>query len=224
MSWKGDYWGPEGALKKAREKFLRSSRSPEEQIAYASVLYSAATRSVVEVKQALRRCDPRIVLWIWRFVVSGYQAVMEVDYAWYGQSTVSMAPEKVEISLAVWIRLGWLRGGRHLRAHEVACVVDVQLPFEYANVKPHTRAFLLSHLASVGVREIEPVLRELEQLVEEVEDRGEIEQASRIWRHIAQHRRTCYGETHESVRVARRCARKLAHRAGADDQLIKLNV
>jgi hypothetical protein len=225
--WSGKYW-EKGGLDKAREAFAQSEKTPADEIRFASQLYSAATRAAAETKhtaKALRLL--RAFTWLWVFLDLAHEAVGHVDHAWEGKIYRDFTPDQVEASLAIWLRVGFLRGGRHIKARIVVENILFHFlahPKEKEHVRQHTLGFLFSHAITSGhFSRVGKIISGLHICAQRAEKEGELAQASRVWRHAARHWTRLLGKNSQEAKMAYKEAMRLAKASNADDQIFKLS-
>lgn len=225
--WSGQYWAPNGGLARASERYAVSLKGHTDEVAYASSLYSAATRSLAEARSAcseLRLLS--MIRWIWQFIWLGASALEHVNLAWKDRQFDEFNLDQVETSCAIWLRVGWIAGGfrarvRDILSHEIFSSIldvgDLEVP-----ISPHTRGFFISHAMTSGrLKRTAWMVKFMERCADHAEEQGSLEQASRVWRHAEKHwqkLRSC----NRRARFAHERAVELAKNSGAADQLKKL--
>lgn len=227
MSFSGDYWGPKGALVQRVERFNASPKKFADYFVLASVKYSAATRSGAEALIAIKKLRfITAIIWACKCLFLGNGAMRCVNKAVKMNFHNTFDTEQMEIALAVWLRFGWLRVGRKPEALWVLFRASEIVFGTTTTARPHAKAFILSYALYWGKYDrSEKNMERLEELAHEAENEGELAQASRLWRHIADHW-TClsslFGDEYEGkIEWALKKARDLAIRS-SPDQLVKL--
>lgn len=237
MSWKGNYWGTGGALEFARKHFINSKKTGSDHVAYASELYAAGGRAFAELRISLRRLNVfGACLWSWRMLTCGYQSVAHIDTAWKGYRTITYIQysnirhvweeynrtlDEVDVSFAVWLKFGALRFGRRQRVRSLILVPLNVAISGFREVKPHTRAFIMSHAIMSGYWKRTPEsINFMKQMAQQTHDAGDLGQASRVWKHIALHWGKMKGHEEDAER-ALQMANELALES-SPDQVRKL--
>lgn len=238
MSWKGNYWGTDGALEVARKCFSNSNKAGSDHVAYASELYAAGGRAFAELRISFRRRDVfGACLWSWRMLTCGYQSVAHIDTAWKGYRTITYIQysnirhvweeynrtlDEVDVSFAVWLKFGALRFGRRQRVRSLILVPLNVAISGFREVKPHTRAFIVSHAFTSGYWKRTPEwICFIEQMARQTFLDHDIGQASRVWKHASEHWEKLPGNEWRAF-MTYLLARHLAT-ASSPDQVVKLS-
>ena len=220
MSWKGNYWGPEGAVQQARNKFLASEQTPRERISLASAYYSAANRTMADLKNlrwtGIRHLNQALCL--------STGAVNQIDKAWWGEldnsAILKMDADAIEVSCSVYLRYGWMKKGGRKNLLKQLLIFSSQ-PELVATAKPHTLAFLQLHWFAVDETLLtKKTFLSVTFLAEEAVEQGELAQAGRIYWNLRQW-------TKKDSAAYNLCIQKatdLAREAGATDQLAKMGI
>jgi len=227
-NWTGDYWGPGGTVARARQVFASNSyNSVRDTVSFASTLYSAAGAALAKFKSSL---NP---FWIPQGISLLFESYFLV------RSVPLMAienPDQADVISTILMRLPWERPSAlavcaygqdllRIERNDILQGMDGFIP-EHSGAKPHTLG-LLKTTEALLVRRSEPsraaglIVRAL-QLANDAERDGELAQAARIHKRVAQyHRRE--GNSKKAEAEMRR-AERLAHASGATDQLLKMGV
>ena len=223
MSWKGNYWGTDGALEVARKHFSNSNKAGSDHVAYASELYAAGGRAFAELRISFRRRDVfGACLWSWRMLTCGYQSVAHIDTAWDGCESTDFTLDEVDISFAVWLRFGALKFGRRQRVLDLIPDPLSQAISTFSTAKSHTRAFIVSHAFTSGYWKRTPEwICFIEQMARQTFLDHDIGQASRVWKHASEHWEKLPGNEWRAF-MTYLLARHLAT-ASSPDQVVKLS-
>ena len=222
MAWDGDYWGPNGALAIAKRAFEASECLPFDMIAYASAKYSAANRVMADVKAlhwgGIHRFKQGIDL--------GMQSVTLVDRAWVSRDrltdpydvTLNKRLDALDVSCAVWLRWGWIVGGRKGSAKLHLMPMSWR---EEEKVLPHTLALLTLHAVKADMIPLSGDLcQEIEELASQTAAASDFGQASRICRYMA----SCLPRKAPYREQLLQEAEVYAKRGEVSDQLAKLGL
>ena len=220
MSWKGNYWGPEGAVQQARNKFLASEQTPRQRISLASAYYSAANRTMADLKN-LRWTGMRHLNQALGLAVG---AVNQIDEAWWGEldnsAILKMDADAIEVSCSVYLRYGWMKKGGRKNLLKQLLIFSSQ-PELVATAKPHTLAFLQLHWFALDPTLVtDSSVSDVWELASEAALCGEFAQAGRVYWQLSKWYPKDSLLRHQLVRAAKEAAEK----AGATDQLAKMGV
>lgn len=228
MSWDGNYWGRDGALKKAYDVFLKSKQTSSDHVSYASVCYSSAIRAWAEAKYELKQIHIfKAVTWLWQVWKRGHEALQHIDIAWSGRGSETVTSEQfdqIDIGLAVVLQFGF-GPNRKMQVHNILEDVFPKVVAQDCVATAHTRAFIMSHALKskflVNTQDAHNLIMRMEGFAYKSEENGEIAQASRVWKHVAQHWKE-YGRVGEHTEAMKR-AERLAL-ISSSDQVRKLKI
>lgn len=229
--WEGNYWGPNGTIIEAYKMFDASEKTISDHVKLASTLYSAAGAAAKLAISAVFRlrlisaCD-----WLDEFSALREDALKYLNLAWEGVEAVVTAENlnDVEPSIAIWLKFGWSKKTKKYISRWLPPAFEVSRRGQ--GVAAHTRAFLLSHAIDARLKRRDSrSCSLLEKYAADTESAGELNQATRVWRHAARQwaklqplQWRLMGIRHERTVRALERARICAEKAGAKDQLLKI--
>lgn len=225
MSWTGEYWGKNGAVAKAEQRF-DSKKDAGSCIEYASVCYAAANRIFSDIlhlrRSGLRRWKQGIHLSKLAVCLCDKIPINTIKYSVDLNNRASM----IDIVCSIYSRYGFLCGNRRDKIY-FQIVPEIQEILRNCSLRtssdeyvaPHTQVFLLLHQLKANYKVLkisDPVFERISMLLTETK-KGDLAQASRIARQLS---KILVGRRQRKRYYA--FAVKWAKEANATDQLAKL--
>ncbi len=225
MSWTGDYWGKNGAVALAKQRFESSQKESTDYVAYASVCYSAANRVFADVLHLRWDGIKRFAVGVKLARLSVYliDQIILADLKIFSDIRTVEYADALDIGCSVYARYGWMYGGRRkVLGRWIKNAKDLidACKAKDCYIFPHTKAFLILHkirFDGQGLKSFSTLYPELEDLARKSVQFGELAQATRVYRQLSAVLLDKYQKRYYLA-----VAKELAEKAGATDQLAKL--
>jgi hypothetical protein len=229
MSWTGEYWGKNGAVALAKQRFESSQKSTFDYVAYASACYSCANRVFADIAHLRWSGVNRLVsgFKLSRLAVRLTDQIVLRDLK-FSKTAINEYADTLDVGCAVYFRYGWLCGGRRKTLgrwiKNVGYLID-ECNDEGHQLVPHTIAFLVLHevrFAGKGLKSQSPLYSNVLTLAYKTSGNKNLEQSARVYRQLAKIIIINDNFDKKRKKSLLKTAKWLAEKAGATDQLAKL--